>query len=622
VPSLAIPDLASAPHLDELARFPAVRLFVERARAVQHRFALTDENAPTVARICVQVDGLPLALELGAARVRSLTVGQIADRMDSSFRLLIGGSRNAPTRQQTLKATLDWSHDLLSASERTVFRRLAPFAGGWELEAAEAVCAGDGIKRADVLDLLTCLVDKSLVQAEEHAGKACYRLLEPIRQYAQEHLTALGECEAVRDRHSAHYLVLAEHSAAALWGSRVTGPFGSAAQLAWHARMEQDHDNLRAGLTWAKDQGQPETLGRWCTALWGFWFLHGHFDECRRWVEAALAPGTTLPPGLRARLLGPWGMMAKLRGDYEAAVGPFEESLTLFRSIGDEWHVAAQLSMVGLVLGCSGDFLKARRRLEESVAAFRALGDAWGLGFGLLNFGQVLRYQGDLPAARALLEEGLPLFRSYGDVFKELVTQIELGGLALEQNDIERAANLAREGLLLLRDSRMRWYLPEALELAAGLSAAQGRPAQAALLFGAAETAREVTGAALQAQGENAYARDVRATLAALGDDAFRTAWTAGRTLSPGQAIDEALAVAMHQATPASATNGPLTHREREVAGLIAHGLTNRQIAEQLVISPRTAERHVSNILDKLGLATRTAVAAWAVEPAGAPAGG
>ena len=620
VPSLAVPDLASTPHLDALARFPAVRLFVERARAVQRRFELTTENAPAVARICVQLDGLPLALELGAARVRALTVGQIADRMDDSFRLLTGGSRSAPTRQQTLKATLDWSHDLLSASERTVFRRLAPFTGGWEMEAAEAVCAGDGIKRADVLDLLTCLVDKSLVLAEEQVGKARYRLLEPIRQYALEHLTSLGECDAVRGRHADHYLGLAEHAAAALWGSHTTGPFGSAAQLAWHARLEQEHDNLRAGLAWAERQVQAETLARWCVALWGFWFLHGHLDECRRWVEATLARGADVPPALRARLLGNRGMMAKLRGDYAAAVGPFEEALTLCRSIGDEWNAGVMLNMLGMLVGFLGDFAEARCRLEESLAVFRALDDAWGVGFGLLDLGQVLRYQGDLAGARTLFEEALPLLRRYGDVFKESMTQIELAGLALERGDVERAASLAREGLLLLRDSGMRWYLPEALELAAGLSASQGRPRQAAQLFGAAETAREVTGAALQAQGENAYARDVQTTLAGLGEEAFNRTWSDGRTLSPEQAIDKALIVATHLATLAKVTDGPLTQREREVAGLIAHGLTNRQIAEQLVISPRTTDRHVSNILDKLGLASRAAVAAWAVELAGAPA--
>src|SRR5712691_4755035 len=592
VPSLAVPDLGPTLNLSEVSRSPAVRLFVERARAVERGFELTSENARAVVQICARLDGLPLALELAAARVRVLSVGQIAQRLDQNFGLLTGGSRSAPSRQQTLKAALDWSYLLLSPPEQAALRRLAVFAGGADLKAAEAVCTGAGIERADVLELLTGLVDRSLVLAEPQAGEGRYRLLEPIRQYAEEHLTALGESEAMRDRHASHYLELAEHAAAELWDSHVTGPFGSAAQLAWQARLEQEHDNIRAGLAWAAQQGRPEVLARWCAALWGFWFLHGHFDECRRWMEVALAGGARLPPGLRARLLGPWGMVAKLRGDYAAAVEPFEESLTLFRSIGDEWHAATQLNMVGLVLGCDGNFVEARRRLQESLAMSRALGDTWVVGFGLLNFGQILRYQGELAEARGLLEEALPLFHSHGDVFKELVTQIELGGLALEEDNVERAASLAREGLLLLRHSGMRWYLPEALELVAGLNAAYGRSEQTARLFGAAEAAREMTGAVLQRQGENAYARDLRAAQSGLSQEAFKSAWADGRTLSLVQPIDEALAAAQRPPPASESTavmarrNGAsLSQRELEIAALVARGMTNRQIAQQLVIS-------------------------------------
>jgi ATP/maltotriose-dependent transcriptional regulator MalT len=495
-----------------------------------------------------------------------------------------------------------------------VFCRLAVFAGGWDLEAAEAVCAAGEIERADVQELLSRLIDRSLVMADD--GR--YRLLEPIRQYAGEQLTMLGDREAVRKRHASHYLDLADRAAAALWGAHLTGPFGSAAQLEWLARLEREHDNLRAGLNWAEEDEAPENLARWCIALWGFWFLHGHFNECRRWLEAALAPARLVPPGLRARLIGPWGMMAKLRGDYVAALGPFEEALELFQSVGDEWNAAVQLDMAGLVLANKGDFIEARPSIQESLARARALGDAWLIAFGLLNFGQVLRHEGDLAGARTQLEEALPLFHAYGDVFKELVTQIELGGVVLEQGEVEGGASRAREGLLLLRDSGMRWYLPEALELVAGLCAACGRPQQSARLFGAAEGAREMTGAVLQPQGEKAYARDVRAARAGLSEEAFKGAWSDGRSLSLEQSIEEALIeaqgplrVARWPAVTARRGAAALTEREMEVTGLIARGLTNRQIAEQLVISQRTADRHVSNILDKLGFAGRGQIAAW-----------
>jgi non-specific serine/threonine protein kinase len=274
------------------------------------------------------------------------------------------------------------------------------------------------------------------------------------------------------------------------------------------------------------------------------------------------------------------------------------------------------VGMVGMVLGCMGEFSEARCRLQKSLDAARALSDAWVVGFGLLNFGQVLRYEGDLARSRALLEEALPLFRLYGDVFKELVTQIDLGGLALDQDQVGRAASLARDGLLLVRDSGMRWYLPEALELAAGLSAARGRAEQAARLFGAAEATREMTGAALQVHGKNAYARDLQAAQSVLSERAFEAAWIEGRTLSLEQAIDEALA-ATHPDQPLDGqkhSGTQLSPREQQVAALLAEGLTNRQIAERLVVTERTVGAHIEHILDKLGFASRHQVAAWAVE--------
>jgi predicted ATPase/DNA-binding CsgD family transcriptional regulator/transcriptional regulator with XRE-family HTH domain len=619
VPSLQTPDPRRLLPRDELAGYAAVRLFVERAQAVRPGFALGPENATAIARVCARLDGLPLALELAAARTRALTVGQIAERLDGSLRLLTDGSRTAPTRQQTLEATLDWSHDLLTVLEQAVFRRLGVFSGGWDLEAAEAVCADDGIERADVLDLLTRLVDKSLVLAEEQAGEARYRLLEPIRQYALEQVTALGEANGARSRHAEHYLWLAEQAAAALWGPHTTGPFGRAAQVAWHTRLERDHDNLRAALAWTDEQGQTETLARWFVALWGFWFLRGHLDECRQWVEVVLARGRRLGAALRARLLGPAGWFARQSGDYTGAVRTFEEALALFRSVDDEWNAGAMLNQLGITVGYLGDSLGARRRLEESLAVFRALDEPWGIGFGLLNLAEVLRSSGDVAEARALLEEGLPLLQQSGDIFLVLESLIELGGLALEGAQLDRTASFAREGLPLLRDSGMRWYLSEALELAAGLAAAQGRPAQAARLLGAAETAREITGQALQTQGEHTHSQTLRAARAALDADAFGIAWDAGRRLSLEQAIDEALAAAEYPPKPEPATvpvglAGPLTPREWEVAQLITQGLTNSQIAEDLVISRRTADRHVSNILNKLGFATRSQIIAWISE--------
>ena len=257
VPSLMAPDPQRLPPPKELAGYPAVRLFVERTQAVQPGFVLTTDNAPAIARVCARLEGLPLALELAAARTRAMAVGQIAARLDESFRLLVGGSRTAHSRHRTLEATLDWSYDLLTTAEQLLLCRLSVFAGGFDLEPAEVVCGGEGIEPADVLDVLTRLVDKSLVLADEQAGEARYRLLEPIRQYARERLAGSGEEAVVRRRHAAHYRALAEGAEPELWGPH---------QAAWLARLERDRDNLRAALGWVHESAEDaEGVG---SSLW------------------------------------------------------------------------------------------------------------------------------------------------------------------------------------------------------------------------------------------------------------------------------------------------------------------------------------------------------------------
>jgi predicted ATPase/DNA-binding CsgD family transcriptional regulator len=616
VPSLAVPELMAFADPDQLTRSPAVRLLVERARTVQRTFQVTHDNGSAVAQICARLDGMPLALELAAAWARALSVKEIAERLEHSFGLLTGGSRSAPARHQTLRATLDWSHTLLSPAEQVVFRRLSVFAGGFSVAAAEAVCADEVIARVDVLDLLTALVDKSLALFDDHASETRYRLLEPVRQYALEHLSVAAECAVVAGRHAAYYLGLAEQAAVALWAPHTTGPFGTNAQIQWQSRLEQEHDNLRVALAWAEQHDGADSLARWCAALWGFWFLRAHLDECRYWVERTLGRGDGLPPEQRARLLGQIGTLAKQRREYASAIAPFDEALRLFRSVGDEWNTGAILSMLGMTLGYLGDLSGARERLDECVAVYRQLSDPWGVGFALLNSSKITRASGDQERSRALLEEALPLLRQSRDVFQVLEVLIDLGSLALDVADHTSAANYLRDGLIVLRDSGMRWYLPETLELAAGLAAMAGRFQESARLFGAAEMAREITGAARQAADEQSYVRNVERCRAVLDQNLFSMAWSTGGRLSVADAISDASALAESPATPAAPTGaaGPLSPREWEVVALLARGLSNPQIAEELVISRRTADRHVSNILNKLGFATRGQIAAWAFE--------
>src|ERR671916_378267 len=312
VPSLSLPDLRRLPEVESLARYEAARLFLERTAAVNPTFALTEQNAVAVDQICYRLDGIPLAIELAAARAKVLSVEQIAERLDDSFGLLSAGGRTAMPRHRTLHATMDWSHELLSLEERALFRRLSVFAGGFTLEAAESVCAGAGLERDEVLDLLSHLVDKSLVIMREESGEARYRLLETVRQYAREKLSESGEAEQASERHAGYYLALAEEAEPELKG---------AGQVAWLEQLEREHDNLRAAMRWLLGRGELEEAARLGWALWLFWGIRAHFAEGRRSMEQALsAEGSAgLTEAARAMALFVAGMMANYQGAHGSA---------------------------------------------------------------------------------------------------------------------------------------------------------------------------------------------------------------------------------------------------------------------------------------------------------------
>jgi non-specific serine/threonine protein kinase len=662
VPSLGVPDPVDAveaghrtrPVLAAVAGSESARLFVERAVTTEPRFALSEQNAPAVARICRRLDGLPLALELAAARVRVLPVEELAARLDDRFRLLTGGSRAAPPRQQTLRATLDWSYDLLSEPERALFRRLAVFAGGWTLEAAEAVCAdpdGEGIAPADVLDLLTQLLDRSLVVREEHPeetyGAARYRLLETLRQYAAEKPVGAGAGDTWRERHAAFYVSLAE-----AWARERPPPPPARVR----ARFAREQGNFRAALRWCSERGRAETGLRLAVALTDQWCTRYDPVGVPAWLEALVADGGAASAGARAQGLFLLGFFAQQRGDYARAQERLEASVALCRERGDAPGLHNALTSLGLNLGLRGDTVRGAACIEESLAFARAQGFQFGIGRCLRDLSFVVRAQGDFARARALLEESVTVLRQAGIPFQAARSAAVLGWVAHLQGDDGEAGGRLREWLAAARVAGWVLGAADCLEWLASVEASTGRPSRAARLFGAAAALRDQTGYARQPADRPVYERDVATTRAALGRAAFAAAWAEGQAMPTERAVAYALeggapapigdgevtgsaggrtAPAEQAAPPAGARPAPvpsdrhlpggLTAREAEVLGLLAARLSNREIAEALGLSVRTVERHLGNAYAKIGAHDRRGARAYAARhglaaPAGAAA--
>lgn len=448
VPSLSLPPQPTHATPQSLSQYEAVRLFIERAMSVQSTFAVTNANAPALAQLCVQLDGIPLALELAAARVRSLAVEEINSKLDNRFRLLTGGSRTALPRQQTLRALMDWSYDLLNDQEKALFCRLSVFAGGWTLQAAEQICAGEDngeaigepIEEWEVLDLLTSLVDKSLVVAEQEEGQTRYRLLETVRQYARERLVERGEVEIVRERHQVFFVALAEAAEPHLRGPE---------QSDWLHRLETEHDNLRAAL---EGNNQKAAL-RIASVLWWFWYVRGYFYEGRGWLARVLAEANAqahIPTRAKA-LLGA-GVLAYSQGDYAEARRLYEESLALRRELGDKQNIAASLNNLAVLAYEQGDYAEARTLHEESLALRRELGDKQSIAASLNNLGLVAHLQDDYKAARTFQEESLGLFREVGDKHGIAYSLFNLGNVSYAQGDNAEARPLLEESLGLRRE--------------------------------------------------------------------------------------------------------------------------------------------------------------------------
>jgi len=611
VPSLPLPDPSQLPPLAELEQNPAVRLFVERAAAIQPRFVLTEHNAPTVVQVCQRLDGIPLALELAAVRIEALTVDQLAARLDQRFRLLTGGSRPALPRQQTLRAALDWSYDLLSEPERCLLSRLSVFAGGWTLEAAEAICGGDAIQPEDVVELLLRLVRKSLVLAEEGGdGTARYRLLETLREYAHERLTAAGKAGEIHRQHASYYSALVEEAESTVW------------EQAWLDRLSIDHDNLRAAMRWLSESNMVEAAVRLGGRLWPMWVRGGFLMEGRAHLRTLLAlKGPSRVSSDWAALVSSDGLVALFAGDYAAARARFDEAVSLRRNLGDQHELAMALNYLGVAAREQGDYAEARTWLDQSLTRSEDLGDRKLSSKTLDCLGTVAHAVGDYDLARLLYDQSLVLARQVDNRYEQVWSLHNLGCLALDQGDYPAARAWLAESLKL-RDEHDRVGCVHMLAEFAALAAAEGLSASALRVAGATARVTQKTGIPVQHSERGRYERWLAAAGQALGEEAAVAAWTQGYQMR----FDQATAYAMAPREPMAGavsiaadprvtpTSSHLTPRQCEVAVLIAQGLTNHQIAQRLVVTERAAAAHVERMLDKLGVGSRAQIAVWASE--------
>ena len=539
VPSLLLPDVKLGASSDLAARSDAVRFFVDRAQTVAPDFMLSAYSAPTVVRICQRLDGIPLALELAAARMKVLSIEQIGARLDDRFQLLTGGSRTAVPRQQTLRATIDWSYDLLSDAERRLLRGLSVFAGGCSLEAAEQVCSGDASSDSDTIELLSHLIDKSLVAVEDDAAEGRrYRLLETVRQYARDRLLESGEVEAVRDGHVVFFLQLAKRAQPELHRPE---------QGVWLNRLQVEHDNLRTALEWCQVGRRSAGAGvELAGALWWFWIMRGYFAEGRQWLARVLgdAPGESRAG--RARVLFGAGALAFFQGDFISAQALLADGLALARETQDKWAVTMSVFLLGTIAAESGDYGRATVLAEECRAIASETADAWLSAHPPDLLGHAAKCKGDYQQAESFLENSLALFRQAGDRWAMAIQLSNLAEVSQYQGHWKEARARGSEALILCQELGDRWGIAWALTTLGAVVGSQGQLTRAARLWGAADGISQSIGSPFLPSlrmTQDLYLLPVRQ---ALGDERFAAAWAEGRKMTP----DEVVAYALQDAEP------------------------------------------------------------------------
>ncbi|HKA49914.1 MAG TPA: tetratricopeptide repeat protein [Candidatus Dormibacteraeota bacterium] len=598
---LSLPDRQHAGALQTIVDSEAVRLFEARASLVRSRFKVGPGNAQTVALICRRLDGIPLAIELAAARTEMMSVEDILSRLDDRFSLLEDSGPVAVPRHRTLQAALDWDHQLLNEQERRLFRRISVFRGGFESEAAEAICAGEGVEADEVMQLVFRLVEKSLLVTDvSHPGPTRYQLLDTVRVYGADRLAESGELPGIARRHALHYLALA------LRAER----FERSPELThWLQRLEADHDNLRAALGWCRANDRRSCLQLAASLTW-FWVTHGYFTEGREWLEAALE-GTAGDASGQAHGLLSIARLSFWQGDYVSAREHCSRSLTLYRQLGDDGGAGWALTQLGSIYAYEGDVDLGRQHLEAVLAS---VDDGHLRMEALVALGEMLLQTGDVAEARAQLEEVRALVR--GPEAPRGRAALFLGLVDFFNADYQSARRNVAEAMDIFRLLGNRYAVAAALDVCAGLAMVESEPIRALCLSGAAAGLRESIRARLAPRWQEVLSAVVIEPASQAAGDLALSAWGEGMQMTFDEATRYAMAALPAAPVPAlpdvqaqSRSVAGLSRREIEVANLVVQGMTNRQIAAHLKIAERTAEGHVERIRRKLKVRSRTRIA-------------
>jgi predicted ATPase/class 3 adenylate cyclase len=536
VPPLRMPDHANRLPAARFTEFEAVALFAQRAAAVAPDFAITDENAVVVADICARLDGLPLAIELAASRIKLLSPPAMLDRLQHRLALLTGGARDLPARQRTLRETIGWSYDLLERDEQTLFSRLATFVGGWTIEAAAAVANPGSELGVETLDVLGSLVDKSLVRKEADDGALRFGMLETIREFGMDVLEETGEAGNARRRHASYFLAMAE----------AAEPELMVRDQGWLDRLEREHDNLRAALRWTIDTGEADAGLRIAGALWRFWQVRDHLAEGRRWTEELLVlPAAAARTAARAKALSAAGSLAYWVRDTESVRGPYEESLAIYRKLGDRRGEAEGAYNLGFAYLLAGDLRTAGKHHQRAAEIYRELGDEIRLAFANTALAMVAAQQGDLKTTGALIGEAQRTFHSAGDLWGIVQTSGLVAMLALRETDYERARPAAVEALDANEALGNTLGFAVSIQALAVLAVRLGRPEAGVRLAGAVDRIKEVAGG--EAPPEVVGLEDPREIAkGSLTEGRIAALWEEGRAMS----LDEAIALARREAQP------------------------------------------------------------------------